>query len=435
MENLLFKLLQAQKSGKQLAMYSCCSANPYVIEAVLNKGKKDGSCVLIAATANQCDQFGGYTGMTPLDFKHFCDDLADRIGFDKRRMFLGGDHLGPLTFAGYDEEKAMTLAEELVYAYVKAGFTKIHLDTSMRLASDRTDERLSDETIAARTVRLARVAEKAYCERLAEDTDAVRPVYIIGSEVPIPGGSTDNNDRLAVTSVEDFRHSVEVFARTFAEADMQQAFENVIAFVVQPGVEEKDDGCVEYDRTKAAGLCAAIREYPNLMFEAHSTDYQTKFKLRELAEDGFGFLNVGPALTYALREGLFALTYVEDELLPEEKRSGFRQTLDAVMLEAPRYWKSHYSGTDAEIALKRKFSFSDRCRYYLADERVKRSIEMLFENLKDGVPLNLLSQFMPQEYTAVRCKALANDPKELVLHRIENTIDEYLYGTRQKELT
>ena len=221
MENLLFKIRDAQKSGKQLGIYSCCSANPYVIEAALRKGKKDDSCVLIAATANQCDQFGGYTGMKPADFKSFCDGLADQIGFDKRKMFLGGDHLGPLTFAGYDEEKAMSLAEELIYHYVRAGFTKIHIDTSMRLKSDSVNERLSDETIARRSVRLAKTAERAYRELCAERPDAVRPVYVIGSEVPIPGGSTDNSDRLSVTRPEDFQKSVEVFERVFTEAGMK----------------------------------------------------------------------------------------------------------------------------------------------------------------------------------------------------------------------
>ena len=37
---------------------------------------------------------------------------------------------------------------------------------------------------------------------------------------------------------------------------------------------------------KAKELAAAIKEIPDLVFEGHSTDYQTKIKLREMVEDG-----------------------------------------------------------------------------------------------------------------------------------------------------
>ena len=112
----------------------------------------------------------------------------------------------------------------------------------------------------------------------------------------------------------------------------------------------------------------------------------------------------------------------------------FREVLDAEMLKNDKHWKKHYHGTDAEIALKRKYSFSDRSRYYYTTDAVNAAIDTLLDNLKDGCPLNLLSQFMPIQYTKVREGVLKNDPKELVLDRIGNTIDEYLYATHQKDL-
>ena len=144
-----------------------------MLEAVLQKGKKDDAIVLIEATANQCDQFGGYTGMTPADFKKEVYELAEKVGFDLHKLYLGGDHLGPLTFAERKEEEAMKLAEDLIRAYVLAGFTKIHLDTSMRVADDDVNVPLSNETIARRGARLARVAEDAYQELLKGDPEAV----------------------------------------------------------------------------------------------------------------------------------------------------------------------------------------------------------------------------------------------------------------------
>lgn len=437
MQNALTKIVTIQKSGKAVGIYSACSANSFVIEAVLKKGLEDNSCVLIESTANQCDQFGGYTGMKPIDFKNYVYEIADKLGFDKNKIFLGGDHLGPLTWTSLNEKEAMANSEVLIDAYVSAGFTKIHVDTSMKVADDDPNVRLSDETIARRGVHLVKVAENAYKKLLETNPDAVEPVYIVGSEVPIPGGSQAAVDEgVQVTKVEDFAATMNTFKDTFEKEGISDVWDRVLGIVVQPGVEEKDSGCTEYDRSKAVELAKAIRTIPDLVFEGHSTDYQTKIKLREIVEDGVAILKVGPGLTFAAREGLYALSFIEDEACKANGKtpSNFREVLDAEMLKNDKHWKKHYHGTDAEIALKRKYSFSDRSRYYYTTDAVKAAIDTLLDNLKDGCPLNLLSQFMPIQYTKVREGVLKNDPKELVLDRIGNTIDEYLYATHQKDL-
>ena len=435
MKNPLKQIVKAQKEGRSVGIYSCCSANVYVIKAALLRGKQDNSCVLIDRTANQGDQYGGYTGMTPADFKKFVEGIADEIGFDKTRLFLGGDHLGPLTFASKNEEEAMKESDELIRAYVSAGFTKIHIDTSMRVADDDVNERLSDETIARRGARLAKVAEETFAELLKTNPNAVEPVYIVGSEVPIPGGQQGGAaaECVQVTKPEDFKATLATFEKAFKDNGLDHAWSNVIGIVVQPGVEEKDAGCTEYDRSKAVELCAAIKDYDNIVFEGHSTDYQTKIKLRELVEDGIAILKVGPGLTFSMREALFALAYAEKELLGD-KGSNFMEVLDQAMLANPKYWQKHYVGTQDEINLKRKYSFSDRCRYYMPVESVAKAREQMIENLKDGVPLNLLSQFMPIQYTKVREGLLENNPEALIIDRVCNTIDEYLYATHQSEL-
>jgi len=436
--NPLKKLVELQKQGKAVGIYSACSANEYVIEAVLQKGYQDGSCVLIESTANQCDQNGGYTGMTPLDFKNFVLKIADKIGFDTNKLFLGGDHLGPLTWSHLNEKEAMANAEELIRHYVGAGFTKIHIDTSMKVADDDPDTRLSDETIAKRGAHLAKIAEETYAKLLAENPDAVEPIYIVGSEVPIPGGAVGGvDDGVQVTKVEDFKNTVATFEKAFLNEGLEKAWNNVIAVVVQPGVEEKDSGCTEYDREKAKELMASIADFPNLVFEGHSTDYQTKIKLRELVEDGVGILKVGPGLTFPMREALFALANIEKELVygTDIEPSHFIETLDEEMLKEQKYWSKHYKGTDLELRLKRKYSFSDRCRYYMPYPAVEAAKNKLIDNLRTlGIPLNLLSQFMPIQYTKVREGVLANDPVELIKDRIINTIEEYLYATHQNEL-
>ena len=257
--------------------------------------------------------------------------------------------------------------------------------------------------------------------------------------MPIPGGAVGAEDNgVQVTKVEDFKNTVAAFEKAFAEEGLDKdVWERVIGVVVQPGVEEKDSGCTEYDREKAKDLMAAIKDFPTLVFEGHSTDYQTKIKLRELVEDGVGILKVGPGLTFAMREAMFALENIEKELIygTDTEPSKFAEVLDAEMLKNDKNWKKHYQGTELEIRLKRKYSFSDRCRYYMPTPAVEAAADRLLTNLRTlGIPLNLLSQFMPIQYTKVREGYLKNDPVELIEDRIINTIDEYLYGTHQNEL-
>lgn len=438
MTDYLRNLVQLQKAGEAVGIYSACTGSKIVLEACIKHAKETNTVVLIESTANQVDQYGGYTGMKPADFMAMCKSLAEKVGLPLDRMILGGDHLGPLTFAGYEEEKAMEEASELIRQYVMAGFTKIHIDTSMKVASDDPDTRLSDEVIARRGAALAKVAEAAYAELLKTNPDAPHPVYVVGSEVPIPGGSTASTgvEEIEVTKVSDFKATVAAFEKAYAAEGLEEAWKYVMAVVVQPGLEEKDAGCVEYDRAKAVDLMASIKEYPALVFEGHSTDYQTKHALRALVEDGVGVLKVGPTLTQAFREGLFALAYAEKEQFrfhPEEQ-SHFMEVLDEAMLKNPKNYQKHYHGTEEEIAFKRKFSFSDRCRYYYTVPEVEAAQKKLFDNFKDGVPLGLLSQFMPLQYTKVRNGELANNPQDLVMDRVAYSIDEYLFGTHQEKL-
>lgn len=435
--NPLKQIVVKQKQGESVGIYSCCSANVYVIEACIECAKRDNSCVLIEATANQVDQNGGYTGMTPKDFKAFVYEIADKVGFQKDRIFLGGDHLGPLTFASHDENEAMKLSEELVRCYVAAGFTKIHIDTSMKVASDDENIRLSDEIIASRGARLARVCEETYQTLVKENKHAPRPVYIVGSEVPIPGGAQDANAGVQVTKVEDFKATVKAFEKAFKDENLENVWEDVIGVVVQPGVEEADTGPKEYDREEAKELMAAIKDYPNLVFEGHSTDYQTKYKLKELVEDGVGILKVGPGLSFAMREGVFALCNIEEEMFhgTNVKTSNFKAILEEAMLANPKNWQKHYHGDENELYIKRKYSFSDRCRYYFPEATVQAALEVLLTNLKSkDIPLSLLSQFMPIQYTKVREGKLARDPESLIKDRIVNTIDEYLFASHQENL-
>ena len=91
--------------------------------------------------------------------------------------------------------------------------------------------------------------------------------------------------------------------------------------VVQPGVEFGDEFVHDYRAESAQDLVKLIEGYPNLVYEAHSTDYQTRQNLAHLVRDHFAFLKVGPALTFAFREAVFALVHMENELIAASLRS------------------------------------------------------------------------------------------------------------------
>ena len=178
MDALRKMLYNRQKGMNFLGIPSFCTANELVIEACIRQAARFNDYVLIEATANQVNQYGGYTGMKPADFRDFVFEIADRNGFDRDRIILGGDHLGPLTWQNEPEASAMAKSVELVKLFVSAGFKKIHLDTSMRVADDPTDRPLTDETIARRGAILYKACEEAYQERLKTHPGEERPAFI-----------------------------------------------------------------------------------------------------------------------------------------------------------------------------------------------------------------------------------------------------------------
>ena len=222
------------------------------------------------------------------------------------------------------------------------------------------------------------------------------------------------------------------YKKQFKLHGMAELWENIIAIVVQPGVEFGEKGIHPYDRIEAATLCKALKQYPDIVFEGHSTDYQAPLKLREMVEDGIAIIKVGPALTYALREGIFALSKMEKELIPDKsQQANFEEVLDEVMLENPKNWIKYYHGTDDEIRIDRKYSLSDRCRYYFVDSRVNKAMEKLFFNI-DGanIPMGMLHQYMPRQYARVRDGKLQMKAKELVKDCIVELVEDYNYAVR-----
>jgi len=419
--------LQENRAGKAVGVYSICSANRFVLEAGMLQAKRDGSPLLIESTSSQVNQFGGYTGQTPAQFVAFVKELAGRVGLPTARVIFGGDHLGPNPWRNEDPASAMQKAAELVRDYVLAGYTKVHLDASMHLARDPVEpERpLADEIVSDRAAELCKAAEEAH-EKLENGTP---PLYVIGTEVPIPGGELSGSRAPEITRAEDALKTIETAKRAFESRGLLAAWHRVIALVVQPGVEFGDATIFPYRPEESRELSRLAETHWHGVFEAHSTDYQTSAALREMVRDHFALLKVGPWLTFAFREAVFALAAIEEEWLGTRQGvtlSRVCDSLDEGMVARPEYWKSYYHGNEDELRFARKYSLSDRSRYYWPQPAVAAAVQRLLDNLTlYPAPFSLLSQFMPNQAARVHAGELLNNPDDLIRNKILEIIDHY----------
>jgi D-tagatose-1,6-bisphosphate aldolase subunit GatZ/KbaZ len=411
----LHSLAEARRAGSPRGITSVCVAHRRVIRAALKHGKRSGQPVLIEATCNQVNQDGGYTGMRPVDFRDMVRGIAAEEGFDLSRLILGGDHLGPNPWRKLPADHALAKAEVMIAAYVAAGFTKIHLDASMGCAGE--PEALDDETTAHRAAQLAAVAERA-----AREAGTPPLVYIIGTEVPTPGGATHALDHIAPTSADAARKTIATHRAVFAGRGLEAALERVIGIVVQPGVEFGHENVVAYAPERARELIRVLDGEPQFVFEAHSTDYQPREKLAQLVADGFAILKVGPGLTFALREALYGLDCIASELDPAYGDRALARAMEELMLAEPGFWQSHYPGSPEEQHLLRHYSFSDRIRYYWPHPKAQAAVTRLLDALQDRtIPPTLVSQFLPRDASL----APPRSAEALIEAAIVRVLDDY----------
>lgn len=433
-QGLFRALVLAQKGAGARGITSVCSSHPFVLRAAIAQARDDGQPALIESTVNQVNQFGGYTGMRPADFAARVRAVADEVRLPPRRLVLGADHLGPWPWRAEGADAAMAKARTLAAESVAAGYAKLHLDASMPLAGDPTDAHgmIDAGLIAEREAALADAAERAAASGAGSPGGEGGPVYVIGTEVPRPGGSTDDGE-IAPTPAAEMRGTVEDCRAAFAARGLDSAWERVVAVVVQPGVEFGDRHVHVYRRERARELCTAARGLPGIVLEGHSTDYQPARSLRELVEDGVAILKVGPALTFAMREALFGLELIEGELFEADGgvgRSNLRETLDQAMRDDPSHWRLYYRGDAREQLLARRYSLLDRCRYYWSVPDVEASVGRLMANLANKrPPRGLVSQYLPWAGDALTAESGGWDPETVVIAAVRETLRGYSAAT------
>ena len=398
-----------------LGIVSVCSAHPLVIAAALEEAKAAGQHALIECTCNQVNHRGGYTGMTPADFVGSVRGIARSVGFPEDRLLFGGDHLGPNPWKNLPAGQAMEEAKLMMRAYAEAGIRKLHLDCSMGCAGE--PRALDDATTARRAADLCRVAEEI-------GTDFI---YIIGTEIPTPGGALDELIDLEPTTPEAVRETYRIHRDIFEAAHLGDAFSRVIAIVVQPRVESAQMSVVLYESDRARDLVAARGDLGGLVYEAHSTDYQTPSALKALVNDGFAILKVGPSLSFALREALYGLELAASEI--DGKPRDLRDTMERLMLAEPDAWEAHIHGDAASCRLQRHYGLADRIRYYWLRPDAVAAVASLTDRFRaTQPPIGLLSQYLggPLIREAMEAGDDLTDPEALVKRAVRRALRPWL---------
>jgi D-tagatose-bisphosphate aldolase class II non-catalytic subunit len=426
MENKLVQSLTGKSAvDGRLGFFSICTAHPVVIEAALRHGLAHDADVLIEATCNQVNQDGGYTGMTPAHFRRYVEAIALKVGFNIDRLILGGDHLGPNPWKNLPPDEAMARAEIMIAGYASAGFRKLHIDTSMGCQGE--SQMPSDEVVAERAARLVHTAESAAPRENP-------PVYVIGTEVPVPGGALEVLDQIEVTRPSAARHTIEVHRASFERAGLSAAFDRVIGVVVQPGVEFGHQNVIVYRPELARDLSSLLGAGHGYVFEAHSTDYQPVAALAALVRDGFRILKVGPGLTFAYREALYGLDAIAQVLKPVPGSESLEALMERLMSTEPENWEKYYHGTVDEQRIQRHYSYSDRIRYYWAMPEAQAGVNALMERLEGVlIPETLVSQFLGALYSGVRAGSVKSTAAALLDYSISRVLDDYHCAVFQPE--
>lgn len=415
---LLRDTIAQNRSGQAVALASVCSAHPLVLGAALRLAETLDQPLLIEATSNQVNQYGGYTGMRPADFIAWVHGLADLHGTSRSRLHFGGDHLGPQVWRSEPADAAMSKARALMEAYVSAGFTKIHLDCSEGCQGEAGQ--VGDEISASRAADLA-----AICETAAPNPDDIS--YCFGTEVPPPGGARadENHDFVEPTSAVSAAATIEAHRQAFASRGLQSAWSRMIALVVQPGLEFTPDHVIRFDKDQPDLLSPVLDAYPAMSFEAHSTDYQNNTVYPDLARRHFAILKVGPALTFAMRRALYALDALAQ--WQDKGLSSLPKVMEGLMRDNPKPWAAHYHADGEALRGLLHFGYADRIRYYWNDPQAIATVAALLKALDDTRPAApVLGQFFAAS-TIERAAGFSDVAwaEALVMAEIQDVLEPY----------
>ena len=342
---------------KNLISYPCfCTSNTEVIKLLLIYAKKKKLKIIIEATSSQVNQFGGYSNKTPKKFERLLNKLAKINKYPIKNLTIGGDHLGIFPWIKKSKKIAIKNSQELVISSLKAGYKKIHIDTSYKLKNDKFFNRT---LVLERSLKLANLINKKNIK------------LILGSDVPFPGS---NSKKVEITNFKNLNFDISFFYKNFSK----KKFDQISAFVIEPGMYFNHFTI----KKPNVNILKKIKKFGNdkkIFFEAHSCDYQKIEVLKKLVSSNFKYLKVGPELTFNFAKAAFKMEGFENKNFAI--KSNLSNVILKSMLKNPKYWFDYYNGSYANKLKLIKSSNLDRMRYYWQEKSVQNSLTVLKKNI------------------------------------------------------
>lgn len=386
------RLIELHAQGVHITLLAVCPNSDAVLEAAVKAAKDYKTPMLFAATLNQVDRDGGYTGWTPHLFVARMRELAAKYGCESP-LYPCLDHGGPWlkdthTRDRLSLEQTMAEVKASLTACLEAGYMLLHVDPTV----DRTlpaGQAPPVEAVVQRTVELIAHAE-AERKRLGLPSVA----YEVGTE-EVHGGLVNMEvfDRF-LTGLWDG-------LRAIGLDDVWPCF-----IVAKVGT---DLHTTTFDPVVARQLYNRVVPLGSLI-KGHYTDWV--INLAEYPKCGIGGANVGPEFTETEVKALEELCERERALLarrPSLQSSGFMEVLRDLALASGRWRKwltPDETGMDfAELAPERQaWLVMTAARYVWTDPRVMAARERLYENVRAEIA----------------------NPHGFVVERIEQNIQKYI---------
>lgn len=383
-----------RETGIPRTIFAVCPNSVAVTKAAFRAARRNNAPIYFAATLNQIDVDGGYTGMTPADFVRMARLEAEAIHYTGTTV-IAIDHGGPWlkdrqAVERWSPEEAMNGVKRSFEAAVLAGYDLIHVDPTVDIFVPK-GEIISIHLVVARTVELI-----AHVERFRRERGLPPVSYEVGTE-EVHGGLAD--ERTFDTFIAELKAGL-------AREGLSDIWP---CFIV--GKVGTDLHTTLFDTEVARSLTAKVRPLGSYI-KGHYTDGVSNPQDYPLC--GMGAANVGPEFTMSEYDGLAELERTEQKLLAEGRiamRSRITETLER-LVEASGRWKKWLlpaeegSAFGALSAERRTWLVKTGCRYIWQEPEALVARQRLYDNLR----------------------RVGMDPEEVVLGRIEHDMDKYFYA-------
>jgi len=391
-EQLLHRIDALQtETGIPRTIFAACPNSPTVIRASLRAAKRNNAPIYFAATLNQIDCDGGYTGMTQEDFTRLVRFETERVNF-QGPVIVAIDHGGPWLkdkqrTEKWSTEDAMNGVKKSFEAAVLAGYDLIHVDPTVDINVPK-GEIIDIHVVAARTVELI-----AHVEAFRKAKGLPEISYEVGTE-EVHGGLAD--EKTFDTFLDDLKKGL-------VAAGLPDVWP---CFIV--GKVGTDLDTTLFDGEVARRLTSRVRPLGSYI-KGHYTDDVANPEDYPLC--GMGAANVGPEFTISEYRALCELEELEIRHWKEGRvavRSHMREILLEEIHDSHRWEKwlhADEQGKDlCQLTPERQdWIVATCCRYIWQQPRSLSARGFLYENLR----------------------RLGIDAEEIVLGRIERDMDKY----------